>query len=378
MTAPIPPVIATIDTSIAVIASPPERDHLLFLDGLRGLAALYIVFYHATGAYNWRTPSDPPPLWTLPFRYSGFAVAIFIVLSGFVLMLPVVKYNGLRNGVKEFFFRRAKRILPPYYVALIVSIPISSLALHTYFTKGNVLMHFLLLHNMKTEWNMTINGVMWSVATEWQIYFVFALILVPIWRKFGLTASVISAFAIGLIPHYLLPVSHNLDWAHPWFLGLFALGMVAAVAYRRRTNYFPNPYTVLLFTAVCIVSVCFWSAQSGMQTSQWTWLIETLIGVATAVSILACCQPNAVKPIVNFLQHPALLKLGAFSYSLYLFHQPILSLFAQILRRLPISFNTFMILMVTVSIPVSMAISYLFYLLVEKQFTTHPKSFSTS
>ncbi len=72
------------------------------------------------------------------------------------------------------------------------------------------------------------HGPMWSVATEWQIYFIFALVLLPLYRRFGTVSTVVFAWGIGVLPLLLLPPAANLVQACPWFLGSFALGMAGA------------------------------------------------------------------------------------------------------------------------------------------------------
>jgi peptidoglycan/LPS O-acetylase OafA/YrhL len=47
---------------------------------------------------------------------------------------------------------------------------------------------------------MSIIHPLWTVATEWQLYFFFPLFLLPIWRRFGLTSVVLAAFLIGIAP----------------------------------------------------------------------------------------------------------------------------------------------------------------------------------
>ena len=104
-----------------------KAGHLLFLDGLRALAALFVVMHHSW-LEIWPPEYHRAPL-GLMAKASGwlffghYAVALFIVLSGFSLMLSVVRNNGiLRGGMKTFFLRRARRILPPYYFALGISL----------------------------------------------------------------------------------------------------------------------------------------------------------------------------------------------------------------------------------------------------------------
>src|SRR5262245_17117716 len=106
---------------------PPRRMHLKHVEGLRAIAALVVFLNHAY-AQVWEQQGARPPAGLLsPLRYSMVAghlsVAVFIVISGFCLALPVVK-NGdeLRGGVLAFLKRRAWRILPPYYAAMALSL----------------------------------------------------------------------------------------------------------------------------------------------------------------------------------------------------------------------------------------------------------------
>lgn len=94
--------------------------HLGYLDGLRGLAAVFVVLHHA---FLQVVARDSLPVWATqvlqPLYFWRYAVDLFIVLSGFCLMLPIVKGDGaLRGGAWKFFQRRAWRILPTYFLAL--------------------------------------------------------------------------------------------------------------------------------------------------------------------------------------------------------------------------------------------------------------------
>ena len=114
-------------TKIDTTAGVRPRLRLDFLDGLRGLAALYVLLYHASlraGVLAAAAPAQPvaKAISVLHFCLLGYghlAVAVFIVLSGYCLMLPVARTEGavLPGGALAFIQRRARRILPPYYAA---------------------------------------------------------------------------------------------------------------------------------------------------------------------------------------------------------------------------------------------------------------------
>jgi peptidoglycan/LPS O-acetylase OafA/YrhL len=191
--------------NIQPFVEPPKetkpRLRLEYLDGLRGLAALYVVWYHIylDVVNDQKTSAKIPellhPFMELLFAHGSSSVAIFIVLSGYCLMLPVARSEDgqLRGGFFSYIKRRARRILPPYYAALLLSI-ILRIALpknlldftvlswsigEPALTPGAIISHLLLIHNLNVEWRLKINAPMWSVGLEWQIYFLFALVLIP-------------------------------------------------------------------------------------------------------------------------------------------------------------------------------------------------------
>jgi peptidoglycan/LPS O-acetylase OafA/YrhL len=101
--------------------STKKRLHLPYLDGLRGLASLYIVLVHIEPSIEGQLPI----LWLLfgeTMKYGAFSVVIFIVLSGYVLMLPVARSeNGQLSGsFMNYIKKRSRRILPPYYIILFI------------------------------------------------------------------------------------------------------------------------------------------------------------------------------------------------------------------------------------------------------------------
>src|SRR5579875_3373423 len=195
-----------------VSAKEAPRLRLEFLDGLRGFATLYVMVYHCFLGYNSLTNqlASLPSYWMgklIKLLYFGLfnfgheAVVVFIVLSGYVLMLPVARTQDghMPKGVWDYFKRRARRILPPYYAALSFSIMLLALypslqhpalespwsvALPPFVPMGT-LAHILLLHNL-TPHGYKIDPPMWSVALEWQIYFLFPFLFLPLWRRFGL------------------------------------------------------------------------------------------------------------------------------------------------------------------------------------------------
>ncbi|MEO7717266.1 MAG: acyltransferase, partial [Capsulimonas sp.] len=159
--------------------SPPTPQHRLdFLDGLRALAAVFVVLSHLwVTQFGMLAHQGALGLWMNWIIYSHFAVDVFIVLSGYCLILPVARAGELRGGALDFFRRRARRILPPCYAALTLAAAIYALThLHKPFPWVALLGNLLLVQDAVQRWNM-FDSPLWSVAVEWRIYFLFPAIV---------------------------------------------------------------------------------------------------------------------------------------------------------------------------------------------------------
>lgn len=96
-----------------------KRLRLHYLDGLRGLAALYVVLVHVEPSMGGQLPVWIE-LFVKTLGYGRVSVVIFIVLSGYVLMMPVVRSQSgnLSGSLIDYIKRRSRRILPPFYGSL--------------------------------------------------------------------------------------------------------------------------------------------------------------------------------------------------------------------------------------------------------------------
>lgn len=384
-----------------------KRVRLDFLDGVRGLAALYVVIHHAylEVAYWQAMPGqhggahqEPLPEWVLtlfhPLIFGHVAVAIFIVLSGFCLMLPVARRESLDmpGGFWPYIKRRARRILPPYYAALALSLLIIALipGMHTKygvrwdgslpaFGKLTLLSHALLIQDLHPNWAYAIDYPMWSVAVEWQIYFLFPLILLPILRKAGPIAAIVAGFVVGLTPFYLTNHHHmplHLDISSPWMVGLFALGMASATivfspkyALDPRYRWLGSGWMAGIFF-LWAVTANFWETRG--------WQGDAIVGIWTAAVLAFCAMhlvhaPDKKTPLlVKIFEAKPVVSLGIFSYSLYLIHAPILALLHLCLRPLHLAPVLVVCILLFVGVPLALGLAYLFHRVFERPFMNLP------
>lgn len=362
---------------------------LAYLDGVRGLAALYIVFGHAIFSASHMLRERFPTwlsLFTRPFEYGHFAVVVFIVLSGYVLMLPVAKSPAgeLSGGFRGYMTRRAWRILPAFYAAFVLALPLAWIreklfqqlhVVHTPISASALVSHLFLVQNLRLEWSRAVDVPLWTLGTEWQIYFIFPLLLLPIWRRFGAIASALTGLIVGMAPHCLLPRANNLDAAHFWFVGLFAMGMMAAVVNTPEAPGIPDrarklPWGLfaaalgLSATIAAIVMPGYWSAHP--------WLIDPWTGAAAACIIIyttRLVQSQGSKPTwVRFLESSPVVRLGGFSYSLYLIHYPIVVTLSLTLRLFVHSPATNVLIETIVAVPLAVCAAFAFYQVFERPF----------
>jgi peptidoglycan/LPS O-acetylase OafA/YrhL len=363
-----------------------STNHLPALDSMRGLAALYVTIHHAIQLAG--AALNPLPLLLKPvitfFSYGHYSVDVFIVLSGFCLMLPVVRNGGVMRGkVAQFYLKRARRILPPYYIAILFSV-LSILFLIGQPTGGawdmslsiqfhDIITHFFLVHDLFRETRVTINPAFWSIAVEWRIYFLFPLI-VFFWRKIGAIKTVVISSGLACLFSLIFSriPSLNLDpiGPSPHFIVLFVLGMLVAdfLFINSDLNIILReeiPWNELALFALLLALPAY---QFFSVTGQSWIFADILVGIFSC-SLLMIVFLGRLKPLNYFLNSSFLVKLGGFSYSLYLLHMPCLQIFIHYVIR-PLGVNPVInlsILMVA-AIPASLIVSYVFFLCCERPF----------
>jgi peptidoglycan/LPS O-acetylase OafA/YrhL len=348
---------------------------------------MQVVFFHFVGLHLRELPRwlRYALIWT---KNGHFAVDVFIVISGYCLMLPVVSSTRrtIQFNTIQFFKRRARRILPPYYVALFASlIGLSLLPPHVRpeswslnFTSANIMSHLFLVHNLNPAWHSSINMALWSVATECQVYFFFPLLLLPVWRRYGNPMLLAVAFAAGLAPHYLLPQSMRIDCGMPWYIGLFSFGMVGAAINASGVQWSDRNTSLIPWIALLLLSLygtlkylqpSFSSSLGSLQ-----WFKDTTMG-ALALGLIVTCAHFAAqdwrarKPVVlRVLESRCLVSLGTVSYSLYLMHCVVLEMVNAPVRAYHLSGAASLLLRSGVGIPAAVLVSYGMYWAVESRF----------
>jgi peptidoglycan/LPS O-acetylase OafA/YrhL len=308
----------------AVAAPRPKR--LAGLDGLRGLAALYVVIYHVFLRAFHGFPLDHVPFWAGFFAYGRFAVVVFIVLSGFSLALSPARHGWRLDGVRQFARRRAWRILPAYWAALAFSLAVAWLIVPQPYNgvpdAKSAIVNGLLVQNIVGAHSP--NTAFWSMAVEAQLYLLFPLLLVLVRRRGAIVmlASVtLIVVAVGIVGPHVARLDTFVIHSPPDLAALFAVGILTAGILgpgRARRSW---PWSWLALGALIPVLATIWW-QGSVWTQDHLFWVDLALGPSIAC-LLAWLATGRPAPLLRLLDTRPIRKLGLCSYSLYLTHAPI-------------------------------------------------------
>jgi len=377
----------------------PERPRLqlTFLDGLRGLAALFVVVHHArmllwegySSGYKihpqlYSTPTKLVMALFMAFANGHVAVLFFFVLSGFVIHL---KYAATLNETPaarldwlDYAWRRIKRLYPPLIFALLLTSVLDALGGHFGFpiygqptpypniNRNVIPVHdaWTLLGNLAFLMQSHVrvwgtNGPLWSLHYEWWFYVLYPVFCLMSRRSIlPATGFIVVLFGLSFVPSL---------WHGSFLQGIFGLmlswwlGVLLAESYVGRLRVPFRPLALLLLVGP--LALVWPHAPSDAA--------DTLYAFSFAGLLALCFDRLQTGKLPVFLER--LKPLGDLSYSLYVIHFPILALMSGWLmsrsssHTLPMHFGW-----VAVGIVVSLGAAYPIHLLVERPFTSRRRT----
>ena len=231
--------------------SPLLKREMPGLDALRGVAVLSVVAYH--GLHWWLVPAvaiSPAAQWLSAIAAPGWlGVNLFFILSGFLITGILLDTRTRPNYWKNFYVRRALRILPLYVVTLLILRFTPTLGISwTY-----VLVCLLYLANFAPAMHLESYGPLWSLAVEEQFYLVWPF-LVRRLRPRTLAIICLASIFVSPILRYLsvsgiLPLGDIA--AATWLLtDNIAFGALFAILLRSRAATIARIRTATLVCAL--------------------------------------------------------------------------------------------------------------------------------
>jgi peptidoglycan/LPS O-acetylase OafA/YrhL len=374
------------------------NNNLLYIDGLRAIAAIYVLLHHAVLQYFEVGPEGLHGLQkgVIYALYQGqLFVDLFIVLSGYCLMRPVIKAGyELQGGSLVFFKKRILRILPPYYLAMVMSLILIWLFVGketgTHWDVSipvdlwSIVLHLFLVHDVFSAQAFTINHSFWSISVECRIYILFPL-MVYLWIKRGpwytLSLFVVVSILIYQLLYMFQDKTHAVNLYTPGFspyVILFIMGMLAAdftvpagklAVYLNKVNWGLMLIASVIVFMVTRVVINKFHVDAQTFTYQ---LINIAFGLICFVLLILCANPanNKIHLMIrDALSWKPLAFIGTFAYSTYLVHAPVIQLLTQYLvAPLQLSrFNASMVLLL-LCLLVILPVFYLFFVFCERPF----------
>jgi peptidoglycan/LPS O-acetylase OafA/YrhL len=309
--------------------------------------------------------------------FGHFAVSVFILLSGFCLTLPIVLGDGkLRGGPLRFLIKRGRRILPPYYAALIFSLVLihfligppgngSHWDVSIPVTQDGLIANLLLLQDLQGKFQ--INHAFWSIAVEWKIYFLFPLLVILSRRLSMWTVSAVTfalAFAASAIFH-----GGRFEGMTVHYIGVFAVGMLAAkLAMRPQAP--PRWFVTALPMAAGLTLFIALTEWGLAAVAHHLILCDCLVALIFAACLVIWAR-SPHSPTARLLSSKPLVWIGGFSYSIYLLHAPLIQVaYRYVLLPSRICGGWGVLLLGGAAVPLVIAVSYGFHLIFEKPFMT--------
>lgn len=344
------------------------------LEAYRGIAALLVVIYHA---YQHSRVDSPRYVFegTLLhpfFRNLETGVDWFFVLSGFLIFLPFARTavdQTSVTSVRGFLVRRAIRILPLYYVAILL---IWSLR----FNGGpgqwlDLFEHLTFTHIFDQAHIFWTIGPAWSLADE-VIFYLGVAGCAPLFyslcRRLATRRARLAALAAGSFALCLASIAYK-GWAfwiaqvpesaYPVYFGplarldSFTLGMLLAVmlvAVRGLPLLAGRTASFLRLGGAVMLVALF------LLRSSVVWLdvyFYTLSGAAFALVLGSTVFDAPASAWNNALARPLFRALGTISYSIYLWHEPIMLELSQrniLLQNVPEAFVPNALILVALSL----------------------------
>ncbi len=335
------------------------RFYIPSLDGLRAVSILIVFVSHAG--------LDRVP--------GGFGVTIFFFLSGYLittLLRREYEADGSIN-LREFYWRRAWRILPPMYVALAFGIIASLLG----FTLGDITVPAVTLQALHlSNYAQLIGfsqeiplgtGIMWSLAIEEHFYLVFPIALIVLFRRRSASGRALALLGVcaavlvwRMVLIGLLDVSANRTYlATDTRVDAILFGCILGLYLNPMVDDVPRPTPKaaagITFAAVAVIgtSMVF---QNDFYRETVRYTIQSL--ALAPVFFLAVQQPTLW--FFRVLNVGWVKFVGVLSYSFYLLHHVVVLTFKNHFPDLPI------VVAMVVTGAISLALSYASYRLVEQ------------
>ncbi|GHO45968.1 acyltransferase family protein [Ktedonospora formicarum] len=356
----------------------PQKKTIASLDGVRAIACFTVVGYHInlitrdTGIWDPKASSFGHA-WMTALFLSGFSgVTLFFVLSGFLLFLPYARALLLKTpwpSLRLYCLRRALRIVPAYYITLALLLLFYDRSYLQLQHLGHIGLFLIFFMDSTKDTYQKVEGPFWTLAVEAQFYVLLPLLALGmrwlvhrlsivgrgwvligclcalmVWgvciRAWGIESEQLSGQfydAIQVIRMFLYGQTGK-------YLEDFAVGMLLSLCYvatqHPKGGYWAArlrqwSYCIGGIGLLALAGMMWWNTHFVFHFSPWEflntvshtypWVHEWLFACSYGACLVAILYgPNHLQ---RFFSWKPLRSLGNVSYSMYMWHFPLLMIF---------------------------------------------------
>jgi peptidoglycan/LPS O-acetylase OafA/YrhL len=286
-------------------AMKPEANvqhRILAIDGLRGIAAVWVMVYHFTANYDHTFGPHIGVGWSIPA--GGYAVLLFFMISGYVILMT----SDRAKSATDFAFARFARLYPVYWASMLITfcvVGFSGLLPERQVSLGSAAVNLTMLQSFFGV--PSVDGVYWTLQIELCFYLLIGLLIALNLRKW-LSAVLWVGLALTA-----------LSWFTTAFDRIPGMWRVAA--------YFPLIKSLPFFA----IGICAYELRQRASRQYLTLLLASVLMVIASrpanelllTAIVLALFASAFTAIGKLWSLPAVVFCGTISYSLYLIHSTI-------------------------------------------------------
>lgn len=298
-------------------AEPQKLTYYRSLDGVRGIAALMIMFLHFMPNYD-RNINPVLFFFKKASIVGQCGVPLFFVLSGYLISRILINTKYDKNYFSSFYFKRSLRIFPLYYLFLTICFLVIPFFNHEIISWGLCWPYVFYLQNifMTFNWKSADIPHLWSLAVEEQFYLIWPLIIY--FTSLRSLKIVITGIIIFAIACRIIMVYNGIGVYYFTFATFDALAIGAFLALNEYRKWLTKRavITVTIVLLVLLISIFPFLTGSGLPILQY--FKNTAISLFCASVIWVCI--NLKNHLTRFFELPFFVFTGKISYGLYVFH----------------------------------------------------------
>jgi peptidoglycan/LPS O-acetylase OafA/YrhL len=313
------------------------------LDGVRGAAAATVFIYHYGGGA--RSSDFALQLVGKTIHLGWVGVSLFFVLSGFLITGILLDSMQRPKWRVTFYVRRALRIFPLYYFAILGAVAVALLLNTPWSTISPLWPLFFYLQDIPQivhTWALSplfVVGHFWSLAVEEQFYLVWPFLLLFARRRGALRPLCISVYLFSLLFRVCVFGLHlNTEWATYFIIGRageMAAGGFLAGSIRgseREREKIAHGAKPLLLTCVAGVTAIVLLTKETAAAEPWLATLGIALFTLIFTALISLCLRSGITERV--FKFPVLRWLGRISYGIYVYHLLLAPLYVWITRQI--------------------------------------------